>query len=193
MPPKARFSKEEITHTALELIRQRGDEGLTARALGKALNSSACPIFTVFETMEEVRSSAKNAAKDLYAEYVRAGLSEVPAFKGVGMQYIQFAIQEPKLFQLLFMSEQTQSPTMDNILPVIDENYSLILRSVEIGYGLRETEAERLYRHLWIYTHGIAVLCATKLCRFTLEEMSAMLTDIFLALLEKIKKENGGT
>ena len=50
MPPKARFSKEEITHTALELIRQRGDEGLTARALGKALNSSACPIFTVFET-----------------------------------------------------------------------------------------------------------------------------------------------
>ena len=26
-----------------------------------------------------------------------------PAFKGVGQSYIQFAINEPKLFQLLFM------------------------------------------------------------------------------------------
>lgn len=187
MPPKAKFTKKQITEAALDIIREEGMENLTARALGKKLGSSACPIFTVFENMEEVQSAVKKAAKDLYGEYIKEGLKETPAFKGVGMYYIRFAIQEPKLFQLLFMSEQPQNPTVANVLPVIDENYSEILSSIKNSYDMHDNDAERLYRHLWIYTHGIAVLCATNMCTFTLEEMGKMLTEIFVSILNAIK------
>ena len=54
MPPKAKFTKEQITHVALELVRADGISGLTARTLASKLGSSSCPIFTVFENMEEV-------------------------------------------------------------------------------------------------------------------------------------------
>lgn len=187
MPPKAKFTRSQITETALDIIREEGMENLTARALGKKLGSSACPIFTVFENMEEVQSETQKAARDLYGEYVKKGLEETPAFKGVGMQYIRFAMQEPKLFQLLFMSEQPQQPTVANVLPVIDDNYPAILASVRNTYHMNEEDAERLYRHLWIYTHGIAVLCATNMCTFTPEAMSRMLTEVHVSILKEIK------
>lgn len=127
---------------------------------------------------------------DTNAKYVNEGLKATPAFKGVGMQYLKFAICEPKLFQLLFLAEQTQKPTMNNVLPVIDDNYSAVLQSVEDSYSINRQAAEKIYRHLWIYTHGIAVLCATNTCTFTQTKMSSMLTEIMSALLKEVK---GGT
>lgn len=187
MPPKCKFTRSEIIQAALDIARTEGISFITARALGTKLGSSSKPIFSIFYNMEEVQIEVKKAAKALYAEYVKRGLEDKPAFKGVGMQYILFAIKEPKLFQLLFMSEQQQKPTVANVLPVIDENYPEILLSVQNSYDLQKNDAEKLYRHLWIYTHGIAVLCATNMCIFTPEEMSKMLTEACISVLNEIK------
>lgn len=35
MPPKAKFSKEQITEAGLQIVREKGADGLTARALGE--------------------------------------------------------------------------------------------------------------------------------------------------------------
>ena len=187
MPPKCKFTREEIIKTALDLTREQGINAVTARALGAKLASSSKPIFSVFENMEEVQAEVGKAAKALYAEYIQVGLQQEPAFKGVGMQYILFAIKEPKLFQLLFMSEQPQKPSVAGVLPIIDESYDQILQSVQNGYELGEKDAENLYRHLWIYSHGIAVLCATKMCSFTAEEIGKMMSEVFASLLKEIK------
>lgn len=188
MPPKAKFTKEEILEAALQLVRENGVDALTARALGDRLGSSARPIFTVFQSMDEVRQGVEAAARRHYTGYVTAGLQQtaVPAFKEVGMQYINFACNEPKLFQLLFMSERTSKPDVTEVLPVIDDNYSKILSSVQNSYSLNQKDSEWLYRHLWIYTHGIAVLCATRLCTFPAEEVGRMLTEVCMALLKEI-------
>lgn len=189
MPPKAKFTRDKIIQAGLNIIRENGVEALSARALGAKLGSSARPIFTVFESMEEVQAEIKKSAKAIYAEYVKKGLEQELAFKGVGTQYILFAIQEPKLFQLLFMFEQKQSPAVVNVLPMIDDNYKDILLSVQNGYHLSENKAEQLYRHLWIYTHGIAVLCATNMCVFTTEEISKMIAQVFKGILKEMKED----
>ena len=187
MPPKAKFTKEEIVAAALEIVREKGMEALTARALGTQLGSSSCPVFTVFQNMEEVQDEVIMAAKRLYKEYVDRGLADEPAFKGVGSQYILFAKEEPKLFQLLFMAEQESIPDIANVLPLIDESYDKILSSIDKGYGIKGSSAEGLYRHLWIYTHGIAALCATKMCRFAEGEIDRMMTEVFVGLLKDIR------
>lgn len=192
MPPKAKFTREEIVAAALEIVREKGFSALTARALGEKLGCSARPIFTVFRNMEEVQRAVTDAAKALYKEYVDRGLSERIAFKGVGTQYILFSVNEPKLFEHLFMSEQPQTPGLTSVLPQIDESYSAILSSITDAYRVSRTDAENLYRHLWIYSHGIAALCATKMCRFTADEINGMMTEIFTSLLThtKARKEN---
>lgn len=189
MPPKAKFTKEQITEAALGIIREKGKDSLTARALGNKLGSSSCPIFTAFKNMEEVQQSVIETAKAVYKEYVDKGLTEVPAFRGVGTQYILFAMNEPNLFQLLFMTEQTSVSNLEGVLLMIDENYDKILASIVNGYGIESNVAERLYRHLWIYTHGIATLCVTKMCRFTSEEINDLMTEVFVSLLKSVKGE----
>ena len=187
MPPKAKFSREEIIDAAINIVREDGFDALTSRALGKILGSSARPIFTVFQNMEEVQQEVIITAKKKYREYISKGLSQDLAFKGVGMEYILFSINEPKLFQLLFMTEQSQIPDLTGVLPLIDDSYEQILRSIQSGYGIDKSSAEILYRHLWIYTHGIATLCATNMCRFTNEEVSSMIRQVCISILKSIK------
>lgn len=189
MPPRAKFTKAEIIEAALNIVRTEGYEALTSRALGTYLGSSARPIFTVFKNMEEVQQVMIEAAKNLYKEYVNKGLTAEHPFKGVGTQYILFSVNEPKLFQLLFMAEQKQIPDLSGVLPLIDESYGDILLSIQKDYEISELSAKKLYQHLWIYTHGIASLCATKMCRFTGEEISTMITEVCMSVLKKIQEE----
>ena len=189
MPPKAKFTKEEIVVEAFKIVRQEGMQALTARSLGNSLKSSARPIFTVFKSMDEVQYEVLCHAKQLYDKYISDGLQENPAFKGVGKAYIRFAIEEPKLFQLLFMNEQKEVPDVNSVLRLIDYNNEKILKSIKDGYGLNDELSKLLYLHLWIYSHGIAVLLATKVCNFSADEISVMLTHVCSSLLKKIKEE----
>ncbi len=190
MPPKFKFTKDEIISAAFNLVREHGFSYLTARALAERLCSSSKVIFGLFKNMEEVQQSVIAAAKELYGSYIEYGLQSKHPFKGVGTQYILFSIKEPKLFQLLFMNEKKDVPELSVVLPLIDDNYEKILSSIGINNCIDKQNAEKIYRHLWIYTHGIATLCATKMCRFTSEEINTMMTEIYLGILLKIK-ENG--
>lgn len=72
---------------------------------------------------------------------------------------------------------------------MLDESYDTILLSISEGYNLTKEQAANLYRHLWVYTHGIATLCVTKICRFTAEQINEMTTEVFLSLLNSAKGE----
>lgn len=187
MPPKAKFTRDDVISAALDIVTREGADKLTARSLGSALGSSARPIFTVFDSMDEVQSEVVRAAKALYTEYVERGLCEEIAFKGVGKAYIRFASEKPKLFMLLFMRERSGVANVDTVLDRIDDNYERILDSIIGAYGLAKIDAEKLYRHLWIYTHGIAALIATRVCAFTADEISEMLTTVFVGILKDVK------
>lgn len=139
--------------------------------------------------MDEVQCEVIKAAHALYNKMVEQGLKEDLAFKGVGKAYIRFAIEYPKLFQMLFMREKSTVPELNSVLGMIDENYGKILQSIEIGYGFDIETSKEIYRHLWIYSHGIAVLLATNVCRFTADEISGMLSDVFSGVIRKYKSE----
>ena len=52
MPPKVKFTKEEIVKASLLLVRERGADALNARELAGRLQCSTQPFFSNFETME---------------------------------------------------------------------------------------------------------------------------------------------
>lgn len=191
MPPKAKFTREEIIEAAFQIARTEGLDKITARELGKKLESSARPIFTVFENMDEVKTEVIARAKEVYGQYVADGLKQELAFKGVGMAYIKFSMKEPMLFQLLFMSVVPGDMSVESILPQIDASYEDILQSVQKYVDSREA-ADMIYQHLWTYTHGIATMCATGLCSYSVEQIGERLTQIFtgLMMLEKGAKKD---
>lgn len=183
MPQKAKFSKEEIINSAINIVENQGIEFLTARSLGDKLGTSARPIFTTFKNMEDVLKGVNNYANNLYQSYVCEGLKEPIAFKGVGISYIRFASDHPKLFELMFMKEHANVPSLNNVLGLIEDSYQAILNSITQSYKVSEKFAKELYQHMWIYTHGIASLIVNKMCKFSTEEISDMLTTVCKSLI----------
>ena len=107
MPPKAKFTRQEIIDAAVDIARRAPLEAVTAQELASVLGTSTRPVFTYFRTLEEVRAAVVEEAGKIYGQYVERGLSMNPPFKGYGMETIRFAREEPNLFRLLFLCGET--------------------------------------------------------------------------------------
>lgn len=187
MPPKPKFTKEEIVTAALELVSEKGMQALTSRDLGARLGSSARPIFTVFRNMEEVQQEVRRAAMERFNSFAEKALYYTPTFKQFGMQMVLFATKEPKLFQLLFMTENETPKTFEEIFNTLGETAQICIDVIVKDYGLTSQDAKQLFQHVWIHTFGIGALCATRVCHFTEEEINEILGQNFLAMLMLVK------
>lgn len=188
MPPKVKFSKDKITSVAFNMVRKHGIDFLSARSLAAELGASTAPIFTAFQSIDEVQHAVILKAKELYASYINRALSGELPFKETGLEYIRFAADEPELFKLLFMSSG-ENHSFTHYFPEGDENADTVLETVKNCYGMEEEKAKSLYNHLSVYVHGIAVLFAQRQCVFTMDDVSSMLTEVFKALTKE--EENG--
>ena len=179
MPPKVKFTREQIVASALEVTRKNGITGLTARGLAAELGSSAKPIFGLFQNMEEVQREVVSAANTLYQSYIKKGMADnkFPPYKASGIAYIQFAKEEKELFKLLFMRDRTDEKIEENreeIRPILD----LIMKNL----GIDENEAYFFHLELWLYVHGIATMIATNYLEWDIEFIDKALTDAYQGL-----------
>ena len=187
MPPKAKFTKEQITKAALGVVSEKGAQALTAKELGAALGTSTTPIFTVFNSMQEVQDTVMLAAMEQFEEYAHKAAHLEPVFKQVGMQMILFAKEEPKLYQLIFMSSISEAQTFDDIYAHLGSVADECLDVLQKYYDLSKDNAKTLFEHVWIHTFGIGALCATGMCDFSHEQIAEMLTQDFTAMMMLMK------
>lgn len=193
MPPKFRYTREEMIAAALELVRQGGKDALTARALGAKLGCSAKPIFGLFRNMEELEGEVIAAADAYYQKYLVQKMQEgqYPPYKASGMAYIRFAKEERELFRLLFMRDRSGEIIGENL-----EEIRPLLDLIRKNTGLSEREAYLFHLEMWIYVHGIATMLATSYLEWDAEFISNTLTDSYQGLrhrfcVEREDPENG--
>lgn len=192
MPPKPKYTRAQIVSAALNVVSKKGMQALTAKELGKALGTSTSPIFTVFQSMQEVQDAVKAAAMERFEAYARQTGSELPAFKQIGMQMIRFAKEEPRLYSLIFMSEDRSAQSFEDIYGRLGGLTEECLSAIRQDYGLSEKDARFLFEHVWIYTFGIGALCATGACRFSQAQIDEMLTQNFTAMMALLKSGKNG-
>lgn len=188
MPPKAKFSREEIIQAALHIIKSSGAQALSARTLSAQLGSSASPIFTVFQNMEEVQQEVLKAARAVYQSCVQEDMEKgmYPPYKGIGMTYIRFAKEERELFRLLFMRDRSKEQESDGKAEMHD-----IIQLLSSETGLDYETAYRFQTEMVFYIHGIASMVATSYVVLNEEAISSFLTDGFEAL--KKQYQGGGS
>lgn len=178
MPPKCRFTREEIIQAALDLTAEKGVGALTARGLAQRLGSSAKPIFGLFANMEEVQQEVVKAANLRYQEYLRQDMSagRYPPYKASGMAYIRFAREQKELFKLLFMRDRTHEEK------AAGDELEALLGLIQKNMGLSRDDAYRFHLEMWIYVHGIATMIATAYLEWDMDFISAALTDAYQGL-----------
>jgi AcrR family transcriptional regulator len=191
MPKTARYTREEILDIAYAMVREEGIESISARNLAKKLNTSTAPIFTAFSGIDEIVSEIAKRVHILYTSYISEGLCDPLPFKGAGMKYIEFAKREPKLFKFFFMSDNTYVSDT-GYLPGGDSNEERVRTNLEASHGIDSETAKRIYNHLSIYAHGLAVLYAGGNSVFTEEETERLMSEAFMSFKEYFNEDNQG-
>ena len=115
MPRKPKYSSQELVDTAIAIIREEGEDSLSARNLVKRLGTAPATIFTHFSSMEELEKAVMTKAKALYNEYAERGFSKSLPFKGFGVEHVKFAMDEPNLYNFLFIRKKANGKIEDII------------------------------------------------------------------------------
>lgn len=191
MPPKVKFQKEEIVNAALNVARKKGIEAVTAREVAAELKVSPRPIFTWFDTMEQLKGEVYTQAKALYREYVERGLEEQIAFLGVWHQYIRFAKEETELYKLLFLTKP--DGVIGGATEALRFSQELVRDSVMRIYHMDPETADKYFRSIWLVAFSFATLIVTDDCPYSDEEMFAIGTEISLSVCKAYKEIPGLT
>ncbi len=191
MPPKPKFNKEEIVYAGLDIARERGISEVKARDVGDKLGCSSRPIFTFFASMEELQKAVEDEAWKVFRSYLAVADNYLPAFKMRGMQMIKFAQNEPKLFQLLFMTEK-KPIDFNDLMKTRINGFANDIDTIKKEFNVTDKEAMQLFNHIWVFAYGMCTLCATKVCTFTDEEIAAMLGHSFASTVMLIKSNKIG-
>ncbi len=187
MPPKPKYTKEEIASAAFEIIKKDGLSALTARDLGAYLGTSSRPIFTYFRTMEELKLAAREIALREFIDYVSDYREYTPAFKRIGMMIVSYGIHKPELFKLLFMQEHKEKRGFGSTISDLGEISDVCTELIMKEYGMTGEQAELIFEQMWTQAYGLGVMCAMGVCDLSDEEIGRQLGIGFAGLMMLIR------
>lgn len=191
MAPKNKFAREEMVDAALNVVRVRGIDGLTAKTMADELGTSTQPIFTCFGSMDVVKTEVYKDAVEIYDRYADAGLKERIPFLGVGMQYIRFAREEPELYRLLFLTKTQEKEY--GAMKAMYHLQELVRPTLANIYHITGEEADLYFRDLWLVVHSLSTLIVTGDCPYSDQEIGQILTGFSVSVCKAIKEVPGFT
>lgn len=182
------FKKEDVLNITYEIAKKEGFESINARKIAAKLNSSVHPIFKHFKDMEDLKKAVYEKIYAKYQEYMSIKDNEKYAYKKMGLSYIKFAKDYPEFFKIIFM-QKTDLNAEDFVMA--DKIGDDVIKKGQILTGLSFEEQKEFHIKVWIFTHGIACLVATKTVEFSDEEISELLGNTVLEMLKGFKMERG--
>lgn len=190
MPPTAKITKEMILNTVLEITRETGFETVNARSIAGKLNCSTRPIFTCYKNMEELKQEFLDYAYEFYSRYVihYSNSADVSPILVLPLSYIEFAREETHLFKLLFINDMDlKMEKAKDFYNEADNEKRAAFFSEQIGIELERGKV--IFLDLFLYTHGIAVLTATKKMSLDRNSAEKMLVNVLSAVIRQEKPD----
>ena len=173
MPPKAKFTREEIVSAALEVARSKGIEAVTAREVGNYLGTSSSPVFVAFKNMDELLNEVYNSAVKEYSDYIADSVNYTPAFKRFGFRLIEFASAQPNLFKMIYKYRQGDKSYSKMIMsmPAADFCVQTVMEQAQVDYE----NAKLIFEEVLLAGLGICYMIADNKCTFSEQDLNKYL------------------
>jgi AcrR family transcriptional regulator len=158
--PLKKYHQEDILEAAFKVVRERGWEKCTARAVAAELGASTMPIYTALKGMGNLRDEIAKRASNLLLAYQTKARTDI-AFLDMGVGYVLFSQEEKVLFRLMMDIDDYQSTDKDisrKYCGYVFERLEDRLNDDALFEGLSKQQKHDLFYKAWIFTHGLAVL-----------------------------------
>ena len=183
MARAARITRDDIIAAAVELVRTQGHESLNARSLAAMLGCSTQPVLYHFASMDEVRSTAYQAIDELHTAYLMEGLeAAADPLLQLGLNYVRFAHDEPRLFRFLFQTDAFGGQDLTSLVAAPDVRELVALVAQEGGMG--EAQAQQVFLTIFVAAHGHASLLANNALPFDEAQAASVLEAAYVGALQ---------
>ena len=179
MPRRPTTTRQAVTDGAFRLIRERGQEALTARNLASFLGCSTQPIMYHFPNLNELRELAYQKADAFHTEYLLAGGDLLE----MGLRYVRFAKEEPLLFRFLFQSGRFSGLSLEDLVRAPET--ADVLSAVSAEAELTPEDAASFLEPLAALVHGYASLIANNAMNYDPDAIRTALITIAEGLERK--------
>lgn len=179
MARKKQLSKELVLAAAVEVLKERGEDGINARAIAAKMHCSTQPIYSSFGSMEELKFELEREAERRYSEYAKKDVGgERSGYFKYGKNFLTFAKDDSAMFKYLYLRRRK-----DADFRVDDVNLEDILDGMQAIYGMPREQAEKFHRSMAIFVYGIGVMIATGYGSFDDDKLAELLNTQFWGLL----------
>ena len=188
MPPKPIVSRDDVLNAAISLIREHGNHSVNARSIACVLNCSTKPLFRLYRNMDELKEDLYSKAIEYYSLFLKSNeIDESDVFLSIGANYIKFANEEKELFKYIYLSNNMQFRSLDELADLPDTRN--IVEYLAVSAGLGKEAAKGLFLELWLLAHGVATMIATNPCTLDDREIKRLLINAFTAKYKNLKSE----
>ncbi|MGM0653622.1 MAG: TetR/AcrR family transcriptional regulator [Bacillota bacterium] len=155
MPPKNKFTREEIVEAAFEVAKEEGFSKITARSVAGRLKSSVAPIYVNFKTIDELVQAVVQRVFAL-SEELLAKQKGQNLFKNIGKASLAFARDYPVLFRELVLKPNPYMTSYEETEKAMIET----LKENEEMKGWNVEERRRLFLKMRIFQLGLSAMVA---------------------------------
>ena len=153
MPPKFKFTKEQIVEAAFKIVRRKGWGALSTRSLAGKLGSSSRPIYSFFKSIAELEEEVVKKAVDLLYNYmIRKATGDPWIDHGIG--YVMFGLKEKFLFRAV--NDENHIIYFKKYGDVIWHTLTSSLADYPPFKGLSEEQIAKVQLTRWLFAHGLA-------------------------------------
>ena len=186
MPPIKKFQREEIINTTYKIIEKEGFSSVNARRIAKEMGGSVQPIYHNFETMDELNKAVFNKIYSKYQETMKQATDVDKPYLAKGLAYVNFARKYPEFYKIIFMQERKMN--IEEFIESDIETTENVMKSITKRFDISKEDLKDFHIKIWIFTHGLACLIATKTVNFSDEEVKKILLDTVQEMFRGYKK-----
>lgn len=157
---------------AFETVKQEGAESLSLRAIARELNVDAAAVYRHFRAKKSILAELKlTALQDLSKTLHKAqrkpdNQSAVDEMVAIGVAYIKYAINNPRLFEFIFTSTTVENlgntATLADPLQSPKALFQSVCQQLEESPGFHSASRHEAEFILWSAVHGAASLFITE-------------------------------
>lgn len=154
MPPKTKYTVENVLDAALEVVQSDGLHGLSARTVARELGSSTAPVSTAFENMQALHDAVVEAIIEKLLAAIDANeATEADPVRGAAFAIARFTADNPRFYEALFLHPHETPPDW----AALRTSFSRPLGDSERYKQLSAKERDALAWRASVVTHGICI------------------------------------
>jgi AcrR family transcriptional regulator len=171
-------TRNRILACACDLYLRAGFDGFSMRKLAQSVGVTAPALYRHFEGRENLLIQVVGEGYKVQIQYLNralAGQSPAERFRMAGWEYLNFALENPRYYEILYSYAQILGPEVEfaEISPLVEQVHLFWLDRVQecMGAGLlKEDDPEVVARSFWALAHGLISIHQKRLLGLTEEE-----------------------